>query len=79
MTSQRVGAREPSPAAPMPAGPEIALAHKLLFATMQALVSLSIVLPGERLTADRADKGTLVGMSPQMGAEVVSAGESLRA
>src|SRR5690606_2412241 len=76
---ERVGAREPPPAPPLGARLEVALAHELLLARVQALVPLAVVLTRERLAAHRAHEGPLIRVCPQVRAQVVRAGEALGA
>lgn len=71
VTSQRIGTREASTAAPVATRPEFAFADELLLTAVQAFVTLAVVLARKRLAADVAHKGPLVGVRAQVRAEVV--------
>ena len=60
MAAQRVSAGESPAAAPGARVREVALADELLFARVEALVALAVVLAGKGLAADGADEGPLV-------------------
>ena len=79
MAAKGVGAGEAAAAAPLGAGLERAATNELLLARVQALVALAVVLARKGLAADGADKGPLVGVGAQVGAQVVGAREALRA
>ena len=79
MSPQGVGAREASPAAPVPARAQFAAADEFLLAAVQALVPFAVVLSCKGLAADGADEGPLVGVRAEVGAEVVGACEAFGA
>jgi hypothetical protein len=78
MSTEGVSSGKSSPAAPVVAVFEVAAAHKLLLARVQAFVSLSVVLAGECFAADAADEWTLVCVGTEMRSEVVRPGEAFR-
>ena len=79
MAAECVGACESPAAAPLRAALERAFADKFLLAAVQALVTFAVVLPCEGFATDSAYERTLVCVRPEMRAEIVSAGEALRA
>lgn len=79
MPAEGVGASKAAAATPVIIVLEDAAADKLLLSAVEALVPLAIVLAGKGFAADGADKGTLVRVSSQMGAQVVGAREALGA
>jgi hypothetical protein len=68
VSTKSVGARKSTATSPLFPIAQLSLANELLFARMQALVSLAIVLASEGFAANCTDKGPLVGMSAEMGA-----------
>lgn len=78
MTAQGVGTSETATAAPLSAPREIPATDKFLFPGMQTLMSLPIVLARKGFAADGAHKRSLIGMGPQVGAQVVRPRKALR-
>jgi hypothetical protein len=64
---------------PLASGFQVTLADKFLLARVQTFVSLSIMLSGKCLPADRANEWPLVSMGSQVRSQVVSSGEPLGA
>ena len=79
MAAQCIRACEATPAAPSAAMAELAFADKLFLARMEAFVPLAVMLAGEGFATDGADEGALVGVGPEVRAEIVGAGEALGA
>jgi len=68
MATKCIGTREPTTTAPLFRVAELTSANELLFARMQAFMSLAIMLASERLATYSTDKWSLVCMGAKMGA-----------
>lgn len=79
MTPQSIGTRESPTTSPLSTSLEVTFADKFLLSRMETLVSFPVVLASKSLATYSAHKGSLVGVCPQMGAQVVSACETLGA
>lgn len=77
VASERVGACEPPPAAPATVVLEHTTADKFLLSRVKTLVTLAVVLAGERFTAHAAHKRTLVCVGAQVRPEIVGTSETL--
>lgn len=62
MSSQGVGSRKSSTAAPLATSFQIPFANKLFLSRMQTFVSLSVVLSSKRLATDRTYERSLIGV-----------------
>lgn len=79
MAAKSVRTCKPPTATPLATSFEIAFANELLLTRVEALVSLSVMLTRKSFATDCTNEGPLVGMSPQVGAQVVGPCESLGA
>ena len=78
MSAQSIRASKAPATTPCARVCEIAFANKLLLAGMQTLVALAIVLPSKSLSTHGANKRSLISMSAEMRAQIISAREALR-
>jgi hypothetical protein len=79
MPSQCIGASESPTASPVVVVLEVTAADKLLLARVQPLVPLAVMLAGKGLSTHTTHKRPLICVSAQMRAQIVRAGEALRA
>jgi hypothetical protein len=79
MAAEGICTRESTAAAPVAAPGKVTAADEFLFARVQALVALAVVLTSEGFAADCTDKWSFVGVGAEMRAQVVCSSEPLRA
>lgn len=79
MPPESISASKSSSAAPLAAGLEVTLAHKLLLARVKSFMALAVMLPGKSLAADRAHERSFVSVSAQVRSQIVRSSKTLRA
>ena len=67
MSTESIGTRKTASTSPLFSIAELALADEFLFARMQALMSLAIVLASEGLATNCTNKWPLVGVGTKVG------------
>jgi hypothetical protein len=67
MATKGIGTRKATAAAPAVRVFELTFAHELLFARVEAFVTLAVMLASEGFATHAAYKGTLVRMGAKMG------------